>query len=105
MLKNAYFERKNVKFFSASGAPSPNSRYPPAAGGSAPRLPALLLPPAITTLSSCFLMHNAFYYTHNYSNVPLLILSHFLHLFFYFKLCSFCWGGARIFLAPGRRVP
>jgi len=24
---------------------------------------------------------------------------------FRFKLCSFCWGGARIFLAPGRRVP
>jgi len=39
MLNNAYFLGKTVKDVSASGAPSPNSRLPPAAGGSAPRPP------------------------------------------------------------------
>jgi len=31
------FWNKNVKIISASGAPPPNPRWPPAAGGSAPR--------------------------------------------------------------------
>jgi len=40
MLKNAYFMGKTVKIVSSSGAPPPNPRLPPAAGGSAsdPRL-------------------------------------------------------------------
>jgi len=37
MLKNACFLEKTVKFVSASGAPPPNLRLPPAAGGSAHR--------------------------------------------------------------------
>jgi len=40
MLKKAYFfEKKNTKTVSASGATSTNPRLPPAAGGSAPRPP------------------------------------------------------------------
>jgi len=38
MLKNAYFYEKSVKIASAFWG-GPNSRWPPAAGGSAPRPP------------------------------------------------------------------
>jgi len=60
MLKNAYFLRKTVKIVSVSGAPPPNSvclrRL-----GSPLQTPALLLRTTITTLSSSFLVENAFY--------------------------------------------
>jgi len=39
MLKNAYFLEKMQTIASASGIPTPNSRWPPAAGGSASRPP------------------------------------------------------------------
>jgi len=58
MLKNAYFLGKTVKIVSASEAPPPNPRLPPAAG---PQTSALLLPLTITTFSSSFLVLNAFY--------------------------------------------
>jgi len=37
MLKYAYFLEKFAKFVSALGDPPTNSRWPPAAGGSAPK--------------------------------------------------------------------
>jgi len=60
MLKNAYFGGKTVKVVSAF-----------ASGGWAlrPQTLALLLPPAITTLSSLFLVLNAFYSAHKKKQV------------------------------------
>jgi len=41
MHKNAlFFEKKTGKIAAALGAPPPNPRWPPAAGGGAPRLPS-----------------------------------------------------------------
>jgi len=33
------------------------------------------------------------------------VLHLLLHLFFYFRLCSFVDGGTKIFFAQGQRVP
>jgi len=58
MLKNAYFWEKTVKIVSASGAEPP---FASSSWGFRTQTPALLLPPTITTLSSSFLVLNAFY--------------------------------------------
>jgi len=101
MLKNAYFLEKDVKNrFSIGGlAPKP----PLASGGRGlrPQTPTLLLPPTITTLSSSFLALNAVYYLQKRTNFA---YSKFLQPFFTSNYVVFVAGGAKIFLAPGRRV-
>jgi len=77
-----------------------------------PQTPAILLPPTITTLSSSLLSLNAFHYPSKKSritpvNVLLLFLPHFSTYFSLQSLQFLLTGGvgARIFLAPGRKVP
>jgi len=109
MLKNASFWEKNCKsrLRVEGSAPEP----PFASGGWEPRpqTSALLLPHTITTLLSLFLMLNAFYSaekeTSNYYKCSAFASSALLHLFFNSNSVSFVEGGARIFLAPGSRVP
>jgi len=75
-----------------------------------PQTPKMLLPPAITTLSSSSLTHNTLYCPLKEEkittvNVLLLLLSHFLNLFITLNSVDFVEGGAKILLALGRRVP
>jgi len=109
MLKNAYFWEKNCKNLLSIGGSAHET--PLASGGCrlSPKTPALFLLLAITTLSGLFLTFNAFLLPSNKQistvNVLLLLLSYFLHLFFTLNSIGFVDGGARIFLAPGHRVP
>jgi len=65
--------------------------------------------PTITTLSSSFLALNAFYYPekeqNNNSKCSVFDSSAHLHLFSTLNSVVLLTGGARIFLAPERRVP
>jgi len=100
MLKNAYFLEKDVK-------KSPQSRGPPepslTSGGweLRPQNSALLFSPTITTLSSSVLALNSVYYFKRTNFASF----NFLQLFFTSNSVVFVDRGAKIFLAPGRRVP
>jgi len=88
MLKNAYFLGKNCKN-------RLNPRLPPAR----PQTLALLLPPTTTTLSSLFLVLNAFFplkkETSNFSNYSAFASSARLHLFFNSNSVSFVEEGRK----------
>jgi len=109
-LKMRILGEITVKFFSASGLRPSNPCLPSTAGGSAPRPPRCYSRLLLQTLYSSILTHHAFYCSLKEEiitivNVLLLLLSHFLHLFFTLNSVVCVEGGARIFLAPGRRVP
>jgi len=104
MLKNAYFfGKKALKILSASGVPPPNPRLLRWLG--AP-------PPDSRVVTSAYYYSfvkfisrgNAFYYLQKKNKITTLNLLFWLlpHFFTYFSLQT---GGARIFLALGRRVP
>jgi len=92
MLKNAYFWRKIVTIASALGDPPPNPRLPPGPRCFAPS-PFLAQIMRFITLKK------------NYSKCSAFAFSALLHLFFTSNSVFLLTEGARIFLAPGRRVP
>jgi len=77
--------------------------------GILPPDPRFLLPPAITTVSNSFLALNMVYYPkkgqNTYSKCSAFASTALLHLFFIKNFVVFVEGSARIFLAPGRKVP
>jgi len=92
MLKNMYFLR-NTKIAAASGG----------------QTSALLLSPAVSILSGPFLALNAFcYYRKSTKQLQYTFpfaSSALLHLFSTLDSVVFVGGGARVFLALGRKVP
>jgi len=86
MLKNAYFLEKAVKNCLSVGGSAPEPPFASGGWGLRPQIPALLLSPTITSLSSSCLALNAFYYPkkdqNNYSKCFVFASSALLHLFF-----------------------
>jgi len=104
-----FFE--NCKNHLSIGGSAPEPSFASGGWGLRPQTPALLLLPTITTLSSLFLVLNAFYSAQKKQVTTANVLSAFassalLHLFFNSNSVTFVEeeGGAKIFLAPGRRV-
>jgi len=96
MLKNAYFLEKTAKLFSASGAPPPDLRIVTSSYYYSfikfiSRGKCILLPLKKNKITTV--------------NVLFLFLLHFFTYFLLQTLYFLLTGGARIFLAPGRRVP
>jgi len=72
--------------------------------------PALLLLSTVTALLNVFLTLKAILLLLEKNKSPnskcsAIASSALLRVFFTFKLCSFVGGGAKIFFAPGRKVP
>jgi len=85
------FGKKTVKISAAPGGSAPEPAFAFGSWGLRLQTPALLLPFAITTLSS---------------SLSTFVSFALLAFVFHFKLhVDFFDGGARIFLASGRRVP
>jgi len=89
------FWKKTVKVVSVLGAPPPNPHLPPEAVGE--------LLPTITTLSSSFLVLNAFYFAgkepSNYYKGSAFASSALLLLFFN----SICYKGHRVWISGSLR--
>jgi len=98
MLKNAFFGEKTRKFFSASwaGVPPPDPRI----------VTSAYYYNFVEFVSStkCILLRLK-KETNNYSKYSAFAFFALLHLFFNSNSVSFIEGGARIFLALGRKVP
>jgi len=106
MLKNAHFlEKKTVKIASSSGALLPNSCWSPAAGALPPK-PHVVTPACYYNFCCPFLAINAFYYNkkehNNCRKGSAFAPSEAFPPIFHFSLLT---RGAKMFLAPGRRVP
>jgi len=97
------FWEKTVKIISASGAPLPNPRLPPAAGDSDTD-PRVVTPAyyynfvGFVSSAKCILFSSKKKQVTTANILPLL-LPHFAPIFS-FKLCKFCWRGYKNISCP-----
>jgi len=87
---------KNAKIASASRAPPPNPRWPPAAGAS---------PPDLRVVTPAYYYNFVkFISSAKFGLLPLkknkFCIFQIFAAIFHFKLCSFCWQGAQKYFLP-----
>jgi len=109
MLKMRIFLKHTTKIASASGALPPNSRLPLTAGGSAPKPPRGYSPLILQLCRVCFYRLMRFITLekeqNNSGTCSTFTSSALLRLFFTLNSAVFMTGGAKTYLAPGRRIP